>query len=159
MGLTLSSPSLVSLKQYQYDLTSAWTIHKTTGSSILTLFDRMVFHVVGDRDVPIGTGYFVLLQTKVCQLGCALHVSGDQGVPIGPQAGQGRQGSLPYWLGANWHNLDISNIQTGGHLAHLGHQQPWGTLCDTLSQHTQFWHPTLVNQRQKQKYIQYKINS
>ena len=90
----------------------------------LTLFDRMVFHVVGDRDVPIGTGYFVLLQTKVCQLGCALHVSGDQGVPIGPQAGQGRQGSLPYWLGANWHNLDISNIQTGGHLAHLGHQQP-----------------------------------
>ena len=61
----------------------------------LTLFDRMVFHVVGDRDVPIGTGYFVLLQTKVCQLGCALHVSGDQGVPIGPQAGQGRQGSLP----------------------------------------------------------------
>ena len=61
----------------------------------LTLFDRMVFHVVGDRDVPIGTGYFVLLLTKVCQLGCALHVSGDQGVPIGPQAGQGRQGSLP----------------------------------------------------------------
>ena len=84
----------------------------------------MVFHVVGDRDVPIGTGYFVLLQTKVCQLGCALHVSGDQGVPIGPQAGQGRQSSLPYWLGANWHTLDISNIQTGGHLAHLGHQQP-----------------------------------
>ena len=51
-------------------------------------------------------------------------VAGGQGVPIGPQAGQGRQGSLPYWLGANWHNLDISNIQTGGHLAHLGHQQP-----------------------------------
>ena len=44
----------------------------------------MVFHVVGDRDVPIGTGYFVLLLSK---LGCALHVSGDQGVPIGPQAG------------------------------------------------------------------------
>ena len=47
----------------------------------------MVFHVVKDRGDPIGTGYFVLLLPKVCQLGCALHVSGDQGVPIGPQAG------------------------------------------------------------------------
>ena len=56
---------------------------------LLTLLHRF-FCVVGDRDDPIGTGYFVLLQTKVCQLGCALHVSGDQGVPIGPQAGQGR---------------------------------------------------------------------
>ena len=41
--------------------------------------------VFEDRDDPIGTGYFVLLLTKVCQLGYALHVSGDQGVPIGPQ--------------------------------------------------------------------------
>ena len=55
--------------------------------------------------------------------------------------------------------MDISNIQAGGHLAQLGHQQPWGSLCDTLSQQTQYWHPTLVKQRQKQKYIQYKTNS
>ena len=67
----------------------------------------MVFHVVGDRDVPIGTGYFVLLLTKVCQLGCALHVSGDQGVPIGPQAGQGR--GLPPLLPA------VSQLAQVGH--------------------------------------------
>ena len=75
--------------------------------STLTLFDRMVFHVVGDRDVPIGTGYFVLLLPKVCQLGCALHVSGDQGVPIGPQAGQGR--GLPPLLPA------VSQLAQVGH--------------------------------------------
>ena len=102
-----------------------WHPKSVSGKRHLTLFDRMVFHVVGDRDVPIGTGYFVLLLPKVCQLGCALHVSGDQGVPIGPQAGQGRQGSLPCLMCANWHKLDISNIQAGGHLPHLSHQQPY----------------------------------
>ena len=68
-------------------------------------------------------------------------------------------GSLHYCQCAKQHKMDISNIQAGGHLAQLGHQQPWGSLCDTLSQHTQYLHPTLVKQRQKQKYIQYKTNS
>ena len=66
-------------------------------------------------------------------------------------------GSLHYCLCAKQHKMDISNIQAVGHLEQLGHQQPWGSQCDTLSQHTQYLHPTLVKQRQKRKYIQYKL--
>ena len=51
----------------------------------LTLFRLMLFHVVGDRDHPFGIGYFVLLLTLMCQLGCALHVSAPRNVPVGPR--------------------------------------------------------------------------
>ena len=44
------------------------------------------FCVVGVGDHPFGTGYFVLLLTLMCQLGCALHVSAPRNVPVGPQA-------------------------------------------------------------------------
>ena len=86
----------------------------------------------------------------MCQLGCATHISAPGNVPVGPQAV-----GLPLLLP----KMDISNIQAGGHLAQIGNQQPWGSLCDTLSQHTQYLHPTLVKQSQKQMYIQYQTNS
>ena len=55
-------------------------------NSPLTLFRQGFYGVVGVRDHPFGKGYFVLLLTLMCQLGCALHVSAPRNVPVGPQA-------------------------------------------------------------------------
>ena len=52
---------------------------------LLTLLHRF-FCVVGDRDDPIGTGYFVLLLTLMCQLGCVLYFCAPRNVTLGPQA-------------------------------------------------------------------------
>ena len=62
----------------------------------------MVFHVVGDRDDPIGTGYFVLLLTKVCQLGCSLHVSTSRDVPVGPLVGWAPSTTACVPVGTSW---------------------------------------------------------
>ena len=58
---------------------------------LLTLLHRF-FCVVGDRDDPIGTGYFVLLLTLMCQLGCVLYLCAPR-----------QLGSLPYCLCAKQH--------------------------------------------------------
>ena len=107
--------------------TSKTLIVKLGGSrpqnvTFLTLFDQIGNCVANTCD-PIGTWYFVLLLTKVCQLGCALHVSGDQVCQLVPR--QGRAGRAPSpaaceptgtsWtlstlrLGDTWHTLVTNN--------------------------------------------------
>ena len=61
---------------------------------MLTLFDRMVFHVVGDRDDPIGTQDFVLLFPKVCHVSLAVNVLDDQGGTGGTRPPPHAQGGL-----------------------------------------------------------------
>ena len=87
----------------------------------LTLFRLMLFHVVGDRDHPFGTGYFVLLLTLMCQLECATHVSAPRNVPVGPQA----VGLPPL--------LPVCQAAQDGHKQHSG----WGTLSTA-------WSPTTL---------------
>ena len=89
----------------------------------LTLFDRMVFHVVEDRDDPIGTGNFVLLLTKVCRLGAHFMYLVTKVCQLAPR--QGRAGRAPsptaceptgtswtlatFRLGGTWHTLVTNN--------------------------------------------------